>query len=96
MMHYADMFQMRRFNLLVVDECHYATGNHAYAVIMNKFYHVLPKEERPRVIGLTASPLCNVRKLFRRIFNKQSRQPDMTGPTYRRDSFGRTARRNVE
>jgi superfamily II DNA or RNA helicase len=61
-MHYADMFQIRRFNLLVIDECHYATGNHAYAVIMNKFYHSTPKEECPHVVGLTASPLVNVKE----------------------------------
>lgn len=61
-MHYADMFQISRFNLLVIDECHYATGNHAYAVILNKFYHSTPKEERPRVLGLTASPLVNVKE----------------------------------
>jgi hypothetical protein len=60
-MHYADMFQMKRFNLLVIDECHYATGNHPYADIMNKFYHSIPEEERPHVLGLTASPLVNVK-----------------------------------
>ena len=43
-----------------MDECHYATGNHNYATIMDKFYHALPREKRPRVLGLTASPLINV------------------------------------
>jgi hypothetical protein len=61
-MHYADIFQMSRFNLLVIDECHYATGNHAYAVVMKTFYHTTPKEQRPRVLGLTASPLVNVKE----------------------------------
>lgn len=61
-MHYADIFQMSRFNLLVIDECHYATGNHAYAVVMKKFYHSTPKEQRPHVLGLTASPLVNVKE----------------------------------
>lgn len=62
LMHYADMFQMKKFNLLVVDECHYATGNHTYAVIMNKFYHKTEPSERPHVLGLTASPLVNVKE----------------------------------
>jgi hypothetical protein len=62
LMHYADMFHMNRFNLLVIDECHYATGNHAYAVIMKKFYHPTPVEDRPHVLGLTASPLVNVKE----------------------------------
>jgi hypothetical protein len=56
------MFSMTRFNLVILDECHYATGNHAYAMIMNKFYHPLPSNERPRVLGLTASPLVNVKE----------------------------------
>lgn len=61
-MHYADLFQMSRFNLIVIDECHYATGNHAYAVVMKKFYHSTPLDKRPRVLGLTASPLVNVKE----------------------------------
>jgi hypothetical protein len=60
--HYADIFTMSKFNLLVVDECHYATGNHPYSLIMNKFYHTIPKEDRPHILGLTASPLINVRE----------------------------------
>lgn len=61
LMHYGDMFRMSRFNLLIMDECHYCTGNHAFAIIMNKFYHTLPQEDRPHILGLTASPLVNVR-----------------------------------
>ena len=61
LMHYGDMFQMERFNLVVFDECHYASGHHHYKSIMEKFYHVLPKEKRPRILGLTASPLLNVK-----------------------------------
>ena len=60
-MHYGDMFYMGRFNLVVVDECHYCVGNHPYSIIMKQFYHALPKEKRPHVLGLTASPLLNVR-----------------------------------
>jgi len=47
--------------LLVIDECHYATGKHNYATILNEYYHPLAKEQRPRVLGLTASPLINVK-----------------------------------
>ena len=59
--HYVDVMSMSRINLLVLDECHYATGNHGYARIMEMFYHVTPRNKRPRVLGLTASPLVNVR-----------------------------------
>ncbi len=63
LMHYGDTFRMDRFNLVVIDECHYAgSGNHAYRHLMNKFYHSIEERKRPRVLGLTASPLLNVRE----------------------------------
>jgi len=61
LMHYGDMFSFERINLLIVDECHYASGEHGYASIMKNFYHRLPPESRPRVLGLTASPLVNIK-----------------------------------
>lgn len=42
-----------KVNLLIFDECHHATGNDAYARIMN--YHCLSRECSPRLLGLTAS-----------------------------------------
>ena len=60
--HYGDIFNFSRINLLVVDECHYASGNHRYTHIMQRHYHALPKDQRPRVLGLTASLFVNVRK----------------------------------
>ena len=60
-MHYGDLFSVERLNLLVVDECHYCSGEHGYSTIMKNFYHRLPVEKRPRVLGLTASPLVNVK-----------------------------------
>jgi hypothetical protein len=63
MMHYGDTFRMDRFNLVVIDECHYAaSGNHTYRHLMTKFYHPLEPQRRPRVLGLTASPLLNVKE----------------------------------
>lgn len=61
LMHYGDIFQMSKFNLVVFDECHYASGNHHYSTIMKKWYHTLPENERPRILGLTASPLVSVK-----------------------------------
>lgn len=60
-MHYGDMFSFERINLLIVDECHYTSGEHGYATIMRNFYHRLPRDKRPRVLGLTASPLVNIK-----------------------------------
>ena len=61
LMHYEDIFRMERFNLVVLDECHYVSGNHVYAGIMQTWYHPLAKENRPHILGLTASPLLNVK-----------------------------------
>lgn len=61
LMHYGDIFSFERINLLIVDECHYCSGEHGYSTIMKNFYHRLPREKRPRVLGLTASPLVNVK-----------------------------------
>jgi hypothetical protein len=60
--HYGDLFQVRNWNLLILDECHNCTGRSPYATIMENFYFRTPLEDRPRVLGLTASPLINVRK----------------------------------
>jgi hypothetical protein len=61
LMHYGDIFSFSRINLIIVDECHYCSGEHGYATIMKNFYHRLPVDKRPRVLGLTASPLVNVK-----------------------------------
>ncbi|KAK7410183.1 hypothetical protein VNO78_00768 [Psophocarpus tetragonolobus] len=41
--------------LIVIDECHRATGNHPYTKIMKEFYHLA--NEKPKIFGMTASPV---------------------------------------
>ncbi|XP_050366617.1 endoribonuclease Dicer homolog 3a-like [Argentina anserina] len=41
--------------LLIMDECHRATGNHPYTKIMKEFYH--RSSIKPKVFGMTASPV---------------------------------------
>lgn len=43
-----------KINLIVMDECHRATGDDNYVSIM-KLYKELPIEDRPRILGLTGS-----------------------------------------
>ncbi|KAM7272342.1 hypothetical protein ACFE04_027005 [Oxalis oulophora] len=53
-------FQLSMIKVLVFDECHHARGKHAYASIMNDFYHRELKsgsEKLPRILGMTASLL---------------------------------------
>jgi ERCC4-related helicase len=55
-------FKVEQWNLLIMDECHNCTGNNPYADIMKYFYHEQTEApNRPRVLGLTASPLINVK-----------------------------------
>lgn len=60
--HYGDLFSISNVDLLILDECHNCTGKAPYAVLMKDFYRGLPEGERPRVLGLTASPLINVKR----------------------------------
>ncbi|PSS19311.1 Endoribonuclease Dicer 3a like [Actinidia chinensis var. chinensis] len=42
-------------SLMIVDECHRATGNHPYTKIMQDFYH--KSRSKPKIFGMTASPV---------------------------------------
>ncbi|KAI5479849.1 endoribonuclease Dicer [Pseudohyphozyma bogoriensis] len=49
---------MSEISLMVFDEAHHAKSNHPYAAILRDFYGRVPVDEpRPRILGLTASPL---------------------------------------
>ncbi|KAK0259642.1 Dicer-like protein 1 [Friedmanniomyces endolithicus] len=49
---------MKQINLLIFDEAHHAKKNHAYARIIKDFYLEVEDEgSRPRVFGMTASPV---------------------------------------
>lgn len=48
---------MDSINLLVFDEAHHAKKKHVYAEIMRRYYYTTHKSERPRVLGMTASPV---------------------------------------
>ena len=56
--------KMSNINLILMDECHNASGNHPYAQVMEVFH--LPCHEKPHIMGLTAS-----------IINKKPKQKDM-------------------
>ncbi|KAH8714061.1 hypothetical protein GQ44DRAFT_689075 [Phaeosphaeriaceae sp. PMI808] len=45
-------------NLLIFDEAHHAKGNHPYARLIKDYYiHELDISKRPRIFGMTASPV---------------------------------------
>jgi len=47
------------FEMIVFDECHHADQSHYYNLIMEDFffYHYSPDAKRPKILGLTASPI---------------------------------------
>ncbi|XP_051136464.1 endoribonuclease Dicer homolog 1 isoform X2 [Andrographis paniculata] len=49
--------KMEAINLLILDECHHAVKKHPYSLVMSEFYHTIPKDKRPSVFGMTASPV---------------------------------------
>ncbi|KAL7919430.1 hypothetical protein ACQKWADRAFT_329617 [Trichoderma austrokoningii] len=51
----AGFISMDRINLLVFDEAHHTKKNHAYARIMEGYPRW--EDERPRILGMTASPV---------------------------------------
>ncbi|KAM7472370.1 hypothetical protein LguiA_010553 [Lonicera macranthoides] len=51
------IIKMDGIDLLILDECHHAVKKHPYSLVMSEFYHTTPKEKRPSVFGMTASPV---------------------------------------
>jgi endoribonuclease Dicer len=54
------LWSIDKVSLLVFDECHHARKNHPYNGIMREYFQVKPAQ-RPKVFGMTASPIWNVK-----------------------------------
>jgi endoribonuclease Dicer len=52
---------LNQVSLMVYDEVHNAVKDHPYATLMKSYYRLLDTEYRPRVLGLTASPIHSSR-----------------------------------
>ncbi|KAI9494240.1 hypothetical protein BDB00DRAFT_928356 [Zychaea mexicana] len=48
---------MSQVNLIIFDECHHATKRHPYNLIMKEHYQRCEKDQRPKIFGMTASPV---------------------------------------
>ncbi|KAI0700535.1 hypothetical protein C8T65DRAFT_657631 [Cerioporus squamosus] len=51
-------WRMDKVSLLIFDECHHTRKNHAYNGIMREYFQA-PSDSRPKVFGMTASPIWN-------------------------------------
>ncbi|KAG9287939.1 hypothetical protein G9A89_017534 [Geosiphon pyriformis] len=54
---------LSQVNLLVFDECHHTSKRHPYNLIMREFYDRCPEKNRPKIFGMTASPINTRKKL---------------------------------
>ncbi|KAJ7184338.1 hypothetical protein C8R46DRAFT_1158684 [Mycena filopes] len=52
--------QCSQISLIIFDECHHARKNHPYNGIMREYFEV-PAASRPKIFGMTASPIYNIR-----------------------------------
>ncbi|KAF9452311.1 type III restriction enzyme [Macrolepiota fuliginosa MF-IS2] len=55
------LWSLQRVSLLVFDECHHTRKNHPYNIIMREYFHIRIAEQRPRIFGMTASPVWNTK-----------------------------------
>ncbi|TFK34860.1 hypothetical protein BDQ12DRAFT_688964 [Crucibulum laeve] len=53
------LWSMDRVSLMVFDECHHARKNHPYNGILREYFHLNPPSRRPKIFGMTASPIWN-------------------------------------
>ncbi|OKP10578.1 Dicer-like protein 1 [Penicillium subrubescens] len=55
--------KMSQINILIFDEAHHAKKDHPYARIIRDSYLKAPLSERPRIFGMTASPVDGKTKM---------------------------------
>ena len=46
---------------MVFDECHHTRKNHPYNCILREYFQVHPSSLRPKIFGMTASPIWNTK-----------------------------------
>ena len=46
---------------MVFDECHHTRKNHPYNCILREYFEVHPSSLRPKIFGMTASPIWNTK-----------------------------------
>ena len=46
---------------MIFDECHHARKNNPYNGILREYHQLKPLEKRPKIFGMTASPIWNAK-----------------------------------
>ncbi|KIM49536.1 hypothetical protein M413DRAFT_438720 [Hebeloma cylindrosporum] len=55
------LWKMDKVSLMIFDECHHARKNHPYNGILREYFQLDPSDKRPKIFGMTASPIWNVK-----------------------------------
>ena len=42
---------------MIFDKCHHAVKRHSYKLIMEEFHERMEEKSRPKIFGMTASPI---------------------------------------
>ncbi|TFK69658.1 hypothetical protein BDN72DRAFT_888239 [Pluteus cervinus] len=53
------LWRIDKVSLMVFDECHHARKNHPYNSIMREYFEIPSPGDRPKIFGMTASPIWN-------------------------------------
>ncbi|KAH9484058.1 Endoribonuclease Dicer-like protein 3a [Psilocybe cubensis] len=54
------LWALDKVSLMIFDECHHARKNHPYNGVLREYFHS-PTHLRPKIFGMTASPIWNVK-----------------------------------
>jgi hypothetical protein len=76
---------LNQIDLLIFDECHNCIGNHPYSKIMEQYLVYHQSENRPRIIGLTAScgtKLTNPQAILEELADETKRKKNALGKLY--------------
>ncbi|XP_076046340.1 endoribonuclease Dicer-like isoform X2 [Oratosquilla oratoria] len=68
--------RIRDINLIIMDECHHATGKHPMHEIMREYIQE-EKDNRPRIIGLTSCIIHNLKKINCKNIDKEMKHLEM-------------------
>ncbi|KAL4260943.1 helicase family protein [Pleurotus pulmonarius] len=55
------IWSIDKTSIIIFDECHHARKKHAYNQITNGFYFHTPVDQRPKIFGMTASPIWDTK-----------------------------------
>ncbi|KAJ5690285.1 hypothetical protein N7462_004677 [Penicillium macrosclerotiorum] len=88
--------KMSQINLLIFDEAHHTKKDHPYARIIRESYLKVDSSERPRIFGMTASPIDCKRKSKEAAVQLEALLDSRIATTSHQDLLSQVVRRPTE